>query len=206
MMHYHRHHRTVRAVTLLLGVWLSPIVVVPPAAGQNASAASATDAAASIRAGIEAGYARISEAFRRKDAPGVLALATPDFRVRIPGGRVLSRAQAQQNVQQNVDTIRSVQSDQYTIQKIAVRATSAVCDVTERSRVTFNDTRGEFGPIGKSHALAVTTIYRDTWVRSPDSSGGDATWRIKRSEMLSTRLLLDGRPYRPSRTRPRQQP
>jgi len=166
--------------------------------GQSPSSPAAANP---VRAQITAGYDQISAAFRRKDAPGMMALATSDFSVRTPDGRVLSRAQAQQNVQQNVDTIRTVRSDRYTLDRMDVRGdgATAVCHVTERSVAQFNDTRGEFGPVGKSHALDVTTRYRDTWINT-----GPESWRMKRSEMLSTRILLDGRPYRPSRTRPKK--
>jgi ketosteroid isomerase-like protein len=192
---------TMNRPRLLAALLLAACVAASPllAFGQSASPPSADDAA--LRRQIANQYAQISAAFRRKDARGMMVFATPDFTVRTPDGRVLSRAQAQQNVQQNVDTIRTVQRDQYTIDRMDVRGdgATAVCHVTERSVVAFNDTRGEFGPVGKSHALDVTTRYRDTWINT-----GPESWRMKRSEMLSTRILLDGRPYRPSRTRPKR--
>jgi len=183
---------------LALAAGLTPATTARALAGQDARGAP-TEAAAAARTQIEAAYAKISAAFRRKDVTGVMAFATADFQAKVGPNRTLNRAQAQQNLQQNVDTIRSVREDRYTLGRLVLNGPRAVANVTERFTVEFNDTRGEFGAVGKSHRLAGTTRYRDTWT---NGSGGE--WRMKRSEILSTRLLLDGRPYRPSRTRPKR--
>lgn len=147
---------------------------------------------------IEAAYARISASFKRQDAAGMMAFATGDFKVRTPGGRVLNRQQAQDNVQLNLDTIRSVTENRYTLGKLTWKGNDAIVPVTERFAVTYKDTRGEFGAVGKLHKVAGTTTYRDVWTKQ----GG--TWKLRLSEMRAIRLTIDGRPYRPRRTRPQQ--
>ena len=157
---------------------------------------------AAVRREIEAGYARISAAFKRQDAAAMLALATPDFQVRTPTGRTLNREAARQNLQNNLDTIRAIRENRYHVHKVTVQSNGAVVHVTERYAVSFLDSRGEFGAVGKTHEVAGTTTYRDTWVKQ---DGGGA-WRLRRSEILGMKLTLDGRPYRPTTTRPRKEP
>ncbi len=174
--------------------------------GQSAPPPPADEAA--LRAQIVDRYAQISAAFRRKDAPGMMAFAAPNFQAKVPGGRTLNRAEAQQNLQQNVDALRTVRENRYTLDKLTRHGGPAnvVCNVTEHFNVVFNDSRGEFGALGKSHALAGTTTYRDTWKKTnaAPNAEGMASWQMVRSEMLSTQIRLDGRPYRPSRTRPKR--
>lgn len=167
----------------------------------DAGGARAQDATAAARREIEAGYAAMSAAFKREDAEGVLAPATSNFEVRAPGGRTLSREAARQNLQNNFDTIRTVRENRYNIQKVTLRSGSAVVLVNERSAVVFMDSRGEFGAVGKTHDVVSATDYRDTWVKEQDGA-----WRLRRSEILATRLTLNGKPYRPTTTRPRRQP
>jgi len=150
---------------------------VRPAAGQNAP--RLTDA--TIRQQIADRYAQISAAFRRKDAPGMMAFAAPDFQAKVPGGRTLNRAEAQQNLQQNVDALRTIRENRYTLNKLTRRgATDVICHVTEHFNVVFNDTRGEFGALGKSHTLTGTTTYRDSrgnTIRCTRDSFGTTTCR-----------------------------
>lgn len=177
---------------------LLPTLLAAAAFGQSVS----RSADGTARQQIAERYARISAAFRRKDAPGMMVFAAPNFQAKVPGGRTLNRTEAQQNLQQNVDALRTIRENRYTLNKI-VRSGEAnvVCHVTEHFNVVFNDTRGEFGALGKSHILAGTTTYRDTWT----NGGNDpASWQMTRSEMLSTQIRLDGRPYHPSRTRPKR--
>lgn len=166
-----------------------------------AAGVRAQDSTAAARREIEASYNQISAAFKQKDAQAIFALTTPDFQVKTPNGRTLNRAAALQNLQSNFDTIHAIRDDRYRVQKVTLKGATAVVLVTERSAVTFMDSRGEFGAVGKTHEVVSTTDYRDTWVKQAE--GG---WRQRRSEIRDVRVTLDGKAYRPTTTRPRRQP
>ena len=191
---------------LLAALLLAACLAAAPllAFGQSASPPSADDAA--LRRQIADQYAQISVAFRRKDASGMMVFAAPNFQAKVPDGRTLNRKEAQQNLQQNVDALRTIRENRYTLDKLTRRgAATVVCHVTEHFNVVFNDTRGEFGALGKSHNIVGKTTYRDVWT-APTAPTGDApaSWQMTRSEMTSTQIRLDGRRYRPSRTRPKR--
>lgn len=159
------------------------------------AAAGQRDLAAARRQ-IEAGYARISQAFHQKDATGMMAPATADFRAIDLAGKTLPRADAQERLRQNFDTIRAVKGNRYIVDKITPRGKELVVNVSEKFAVVFRDSRGDWGPLGVVHTLSGTTTYRDVW---GESSGGQ--WQMKQSRMVSSKVLVDGRPYRPAAAR-----
>jgi ketosteroid isomerase-like protein len=188
----------VAAATVVAAVLAGPRAAVAAKERGEAPAAAATSPS-SVRSQIEAAYARISGAFHREDVQAIMSETTSDFSA-LARGQTLDRAAAQATLQQNFDTITSVQADRYTINRVTMRGpTVADVDVTERSLVTFMDSRGEFGALGKTHKIAARTVYRDTWVQQPDGA-----WKMKRSQMRSTSITIDGRRYRPTRARPIQ--
>ena len=74
-----------------------------------------------------------------------------------------------------------------TVERLLVRGDTAEALVTTRSSWFFTDAAGTYGEAGKERHRASHDRRLDTWVQS------EGAWRLRRSDLLSTELSIDGR-------------
>ncbi len=73
------------------------------------------------------------------------------------------------------------------LDRLLVRADTAEVLVTTRASWYFNDGAGIFGPAGQERHRASTDRRLDVWVQA----GG--AWKLRRAELISTELAIDGK-------------
>lgn len=74
-----------------------------------------------------------------------------------------------------------------TLDRILVRGDTAEVLVTTRASWYFTDAAGTFGEAGKEHRRSSHDRRIDLWVQ------GSGEWRLRRAELISTEVAIDGR-------------
>lgn len=143
--------------------------------------AHAEDALA--RKALEQQYAKISQAYKTKTLKPLQDVTTPDFTLTVPGGRSVTRAQAEQQMSMYLSFILSVTSAKEKISKVTVKGNEATVDTLESIQGVTADMQSQ----GKTHTMELANQNRDTWVKS----GG--TWLRKHSTLLKGTLTTDGK-------------
>jgi ketosteroid isomerase-like protein len=145
-----------------------------------AATASAKGNDASVRRSLQMRYEAFTRAFQKKDASAWKAMLTADYEVKQPDEPVMDRARAEKDMtgaMMSMDGIRWKR----TIEKLNVSGDCAVATV--RGRLTATTT----GRDGSKHKMRFDGLTRDTWVLS------GAEWKIRLSELLESRMLIDGK-------------
>jgi hypothetical protein len=114
------------------------------------------------------------------------SIMTTDYTVTAPNGVTMSREQvlAQMKAQQAVSKRPSVKT---VINRFELGEGYVVTKVTTLFSVTYVDTHGELGAVGKKHLLEKSVDSRITWVKT--SSG----WKMKHSLRSPDRRYVDGK-------------
>ena len=149
-------------------------------AGMGVSA-HADDAVA--RKALDQQYAKISQAYKTKTLKPLQDVTTPDFTLTVPGGRSVTRAQAEQQMNMYLSFILSVTSAKEKINKLTVKGNEATVDTLESIQGVTADMQSQ----GKTHTMELANQNRDTWVKA----GG--TWLRKHSTLLKGTLTTDGK-------------
>ncbi len=142
-----------------------------------------------VRKELEARYARVVEAYRRKDIAAFMADKTPDFTGRSLSGKMGTREQVEAGVKQRMERILRLNYLRIRIHKLTVRGDQAEAITSQEfSRVVADPQGREHTVVGKG------TMHRDTWVRTADG------WKMKRVEELKQgHETVDGQLVRPQR-------
>lgn len=149
-------------------------------AGGPASA-HADDAA--TRKALDAQYAKISQAYKTKSLKPLHEVTAPDFVMMVPGGKSITRQQAEQQFQTSLSFIKSVTSAKEKINKVTVKGNEATVDAQESIEGVTADMQSQ----GKAHTMGVTNQNRDTWVKTGN------IWLRKSSTMLKGTMTADGK-------------
>lgn len=123
---------------------------------------------------LEVKYAKLVEAYEKKDVGMFMEDKTPDFTVRLLYGTIVTRDQVEEAVRHRLDRIKTVNFLKIKIGNITVTGDEAVVTtVQEFSRVIVD-------PHGNEHTVESSgTTRRDTWVRTAHG------WSIKKVEEIS---------------------
>lgn len=185
-------------LTIVLGLPLGLYGASRPAAAQGPAAPPAACAPAVVRdtasatwKGIDAQYARLADAMRRKDVDALFALYTPDYRVVMPGGEVWTRERSLAYQRDGLAQVRETQHISNTVLRLTAcgaRATATVLQMWHRTQTMA----------GQPRQVETTAVQDEEWVRTPDG------WR--RGNIVEVRngpAFVDGkavdtrRPYDP---------
>ena len=127
-------------------------------------------------------YEQAGEAYRKKDAAALMKLVTDDFSQRMPDGQVIRLDQVEPFLRDWFATADAVTDYEVRIGDLTLTGAEAVAMITENVTTRFA------GPDGALHERTQANTARATWTHTP---GG---WRIRRSEYLDGRMLVDGAP------------
>jgi pimeloyl-ACP methyl ester carboxylesterase len=137
-----------------------------------------------LRKELEAGCAKVAEAFKKKDIKMFMEGGHPDFSLTFLNGKTATREQVEAAVKRNMDRIKSVNYLKVEIGDITVTGNTAVVVTTQHfSRVVA-------GPDGKEHTVLTSgTVHRETWVKTATG------WKCKHiQETKQGKEIVDGEP------------
>ena len=157
-------------------VLMSAILAAMAAGAVLSGQAAAADEAAARKA-IGAAYTRLERAESTGDTEGVLALMAPDYAMKLPDGRVVTRKDMRVAWQRS--SPRGRVKPILRIKKVVVRGAQAVAIVEAWAQVGV-------GATGSGHRLARVTSQRDTWVKT---GGG---WKLRSTEVLGRNTKKTG--------------
>jgi len=158
---------------VLATIWICPA----PARAQERHA---------VRKDLEAKYAKLAEAYKKKDIKMFMEDKAPDFSAKSLDGKVMTREQVEAAVKQRMDRIKAVNELKVEVGDITVTGDTALVATTQHfSRVVT-------GPDGKDHAVVTSgTTHRETWVKTA------AGWKIKQvEETKQGKETVDGEPVK----------
>jgi ketosteroid isomerase-like protein len=152
--------------------------------GATALPARADDAA--VRKQLEAQYAKLATAFKKKNVNGVMAIGTSDFSMKEPNGTVSDAKASAEGIKQMFAGVKSFNKVEMKIQKLTVKGNQAVATSTY-----LYDSQTPAPPKGKSHRMVQKGLSKDTWVKAGN------TWKVRVVEMLNGEMSMDGKPFNP---------
>jgi hypothetical protein len=136
---------------------------------------------------LEAKYAKVSEAYRKKDIGAFMENKTPDFTGKSLNGVVRTREQVEAGVRQRMERIRKLNYLKIKIEKLTVGDGVAVAITSQEFSRVVADAQGV-----ERTVVSKGTRHRDTWVKTP------AGWKMKSVEELTQgREIVDGRDATP---------
>jgi tetratricopeptide (TPR) repeat protein len=110
---------------------------------------------------IDAQYARLAEALRKKDAAALFALYTPDFRAVTPTGEVWDRERSLAYQRKGLAQVKETRHISNTILRLAVcgdEATATVLQAWYRTQMMG----------GRLRRVETNAVQDEQWVRTPD--------------------------------------
>ena len=138
---------------------------------------------AATRKALDSQYAKISQAYKTKTLKPLQDVTSPDFVLTVPGGRSITRQQAEQQMTTYLSFIVSVTNAKEKISKVTLKGNEATVETQETIEGVMADMQSQ----GKTHSMGMTNQNRDTWVKT----GG--TWLRKHSTILKGTLTTDGK-------------
>src|SRR5262249_12712192 len=145
---------------------------------QTTNGSATPGGANGTRRELEAGYARASDAMKRKNVRPLIEMTTPDFSQQLLNGQTIPRDRLETTFAEWSAMVKSVDDYSVKIDAINVDGDKAVALTTSTIATTFND------PGGATHRGVSTASTRDTWIRTPNG------WLMDRSENLSERTTV----------------
>jgi hypothetical protein len=140
------------------------------------------DAAAEARRQIQAAYNRENAAAARKDASGVLANLTSDYKSISANGQTVTAEVLRQRLPIIFASAVSVKGTS-TIIKLALKGKQADVQVKEHGILVLMNRQTK-----KRSKLEIHDVSQTLWVKTPSG------WKKKQSRTLSSKQLLDGKP------------
>jgi Domain of unknown function (DUF4440) len=163
---------------------LNVLALIALALAGTPPAARADDRTA--RRDLDAIYAKYVQAAKQKEKTAlkqfIQQYTVADFQQKMPGGRMLNRAQVTAMLTEGPAADVRIVDEQLKIRQVTVKGNEAVATYTDQSTAVVAD------PQGKSHRIVSTSTSRDTWVKKP---GG---WKMRLSEVLQAKSMMDGKP------------
>lgn len=122
---------------------------------------------------------------------------TDDFTIAEQGGETQTREQFMEMLRQmaaHPDPLwQGVRAQRTVIDRLDVESGRVIVHVTVRGEYEGRDAQGRFGPKDAAHVFEQTAVYRETWIRN----GTD--WKVRASEQLGRKMLMDGKPFPPAK-------
>lgn len=140
---------------------------------------------AAVRQELQAAYARAGQAWKQKNAADVMAMVTPDFIQKMPGGQTIGRQEAEMALNEWFATPDTVTRYSIQIRDLTVAGDEALALVDESVSMTYPD------PQGQQHERVQANTAQMTWVRTATG------WQIRHSEYLTAKMTVDGTPVTP---------
>jgi ketosteroid isomerase-like protein len=140
---------------------------------------------------IEEGYKKLVAAFKARSVDALKAVTTDDFTMKMPG-QVLSTEETMKQIRQSFGMMSESPKFTMTIDKIAMKAKSAEVHSTGNMTVDIVDASGAYGKKGAKHSTVYIETSKDIWVKTGKG------WKMKVTESLSEKMMLDGKPFNPS--------
>src|SRR5262245_27528346 len=166
---------------------VSTMAVAGSGAQPSKTAPSADCRELQIQRELEARYAELAEANRRKDLDALLALRTRDYIAEMPGGQTMDYGALTEYARamfQQVDRIATLSN---TILALSVNGEEATATVFQR--FARAQTKA-----GRLRNLETSVIQDETWVRSPEG------WKHRRvSHVHARRWYVDGKRVDPNK-------
>ena len=139
------------------------------------------DPNAKIRAEMVDNYLLMREAWKLRDADRMISFESPDFTSLSDDGTLLGKAAADAVWRDCMNMIQKVHTVRVEIKKLTVEPNRVVILNNLYLDVNILD------PDTKLHRMDSTVQSRDIWVVY------DRVWMLKRTEMLSAKVLIDGK-------------
>lgn len=139
---------------------------------------------------IYGAYKKLESAFKARSVDAVMALCTDDFTMVTPG-QVLATEEVKKTLKQSFSMMKKSPDFRMTVDKLALKAKSAEAKTIGVMKVDIVDPEGVYGSKGAKHATNYTIVSRDSWVKTAKG------WRMKETETVSEKMLIDGKPYSP---------
>jgi ketosteroid isomerase-like protein len=154
------------------------------ALAQDAAENSSRDDERQARQEVEAALAARNEALNRQDTKRVRAFLAPDFTVKLPNGKVVTREEAEKAYVEKPATPARQIEQTYSVEKFKLKGGAAVAEVsfTNTTRLRLKD--------GSDYEARSRTRHRETWVKTPDG------WKLRMIDGLSVgehRATLNGK-------------
>lgn len=163
------------------------------AAGQGAKCVEgiARDSSHPVWKAVDAQYAKLAEAIRRKDVDALFALYAPDFRAVTNTGEVWTRERSLAYQRNGLAQVRETAHISNTILRLAVcgdGATATVLQVWHRTQMMA----------GKLRRVQTHAVQDERWVRTPDGWKRGNIDEVKNGPALVDGKRVDtNRPYDP---------
>ena len=141
-----------------------------------------TNALEAAQQEIQAQYTRSGKAYKNKDVTTLMQMVTPDFTQRMPDGQMIYKEQVETALAQWFETILAVTDYLVVIDDLTLLGQDVVALVSENVSTNFLD------PTGKKHQALQANTSRVTWTLTRTG------WRIRQTEYLTGRMLIDGLP------------
>jgi ketosteroid isomerase-like protein len=139
------------------------------------------------RGEITALYQKLSSSMKAKDAKGIIALVTPDFKEVRVNKQELKGKQAEDALRKRYSSMKSVSVATVKPDSITVTGNKALIWTSYSLSAEIVDTAGTMGTKGQKHIMADNGKTRDHLVKTAKG------WRFQQIDMLKQAPTLDGR-------------
>ena len=141
---------------------------------------------------IEALYAKLSKDIKDNKLDATLALETPDFKSKTLDGRTMTGKEMVEQMKMEGANSKVNKFD-IKINKMTVKGKMASVDTLFEVGTTMTDTSGMMGPKGKKHKITGTGAVHNDLAKTKDG------WKFKNMEQKSMKMMMDGKPFDPSK-------
>jgi uncharacterized protein (TIGR02246 family) len=140
-------------------------------------------------------YAKVVDAYKRKDAKGFAMLFTPDVKgVTWDGKKIMGRKALEEYTREDMAAIVSIESAKAVISKIALKNGKMVVEGTEIWKYKMLDANGTYGAKGKTYNVLWKQVDQATFRKT--SQG----WQQEEYHYLTKPdLTVGGKPLLPKR-------
>jgi ketosteroid isomerase-like protein len=132
---------------------------------------------------INTKYQNWVKAYQNADINPIVRELTSDFTAVLPGKRTVKRAEFVASARQVFDSILRTNSASARITNIKIEKNRTIVTVAQKLDLVLSINND-------SNYYKESGTYRDTWVKV------SGQWKIKRSEFLSGRVTLNGKPIK----------
>ena len=125
---------------------------------------------ADVKKTLEVQYAKEIAASKAKDVNALMALSTPDFKVKMNGGKILTYAEVKQDFKEQFAHTQSIKELSVKITALKVTGDKAVATVQQKAVIVATVQ-------GKVMTLSSEQTSNDTWVKT------SAGWKLSYEEL-----------------------
>lgn len=149
---------------------------------------SAQSQKSSVRKEVNAAYAKIAAALKRKDIEAAMKFYTSDFTRQDSAGARVDRAGYRNAMLRVMKSQQSVHSLRIHIDNFRATGKTVTVTTTTRLKARIVTLNNQDQPVGRVYEMTATWPVRDVWMKTA------AGWRIKNSKMLAPTKATMERP------------